>query len=301
MNQRMILALMAGVAVTGCTREIAIRPVGASPLAAMAAPSERVLEGRTQLALGNAGLAIESFRRALTADPKSVDALAGLAAAYERLGRFDVASQQLERALALAPDDRELLERLAANRQAEGKVDVANAIRRELAMREARADEAMPSAADVAGALALDDRLSLPIEAPRKVAAKVDPPTPDSPRLVRLSLGEIALVTKPGPIWEQAVAAVQQREIRSLRIEMLNAARVAHLAARHRDAAKERGWSNVAIGDAPEVRATSIVIYPPSARFAAARLAAQLGVGAQLDPSATHIKVLLGRDAVQHG
>ena len=61
------------------------------------------------------------------------------------------------------------------------------------------------------------------------------------------------------------------------------------------------GWSNVSVGDAPEVRATSIVIYPPSARFAAARLAAQMGIEARLDPGATHIKVLLGRDAVGHG
>lgn len=301
MSRHAILLLLAGTTVAGCSPKLAIRPVGGSALAEVAAPSERVIQGRTQLAMGNAGLAIESFRRALTDDPANIDAYAGLAMAYEKLGRFDVAAQQLERALALAPNDDELLARLAANREAEGRPDLATAIRKELAQRRANERAGMPTTAEMAVAVALDERLSLPEQAAVEPSPPIDPPSADKPRLVRLSLGEIALVTKPGPIWERAVAAADARQVRSHRIEMLNAARVHRLAARHRDAAARLGWSNVSVGDAPEVRATSIVIYPPSARFAAARLAAQMRIEARLDPGATHIKVLLGRDAVGHG
>lgn len=301
MTRKAILLLLVGAAVAGCTPKLAIRPVGGSALAAVAAPSERMAEGRAQLAMGNVGLAIESFRRALTDDPNIIDAYAGLAMAYEKIGRFDVAAQQLERALALAPNDNELLARLAANREAEGRPDLARAIRQELVQRAAKDRAGMPTTAEMAVAVALDERLSLPhptVALPPP--SKPEPPSVDKPKLVRLSLGEIALVTRPGPIWEQAVAAAEPRSVRSHRIEILNAARVHRLAARHRDAANKLGWSNVTVGDAPEVRATSVVIYPPSARFAAARLAAQMGIETRLDPAATHIKVLLGRDAADH-
>lgn len=300
MTHKAVLLLLAGAAVAGCTPKLAIRPVGGSTLAAVAAPSERVIEGRTQLAMGNAGLAIESFRRALTDDPGNIDAFAGLAMAYEKLGRFDVAAQQIERALALAPNDTGLLARLAANREAEGRPDLATAIRKELAQRAATERAGMPTTAEIAVAVALDERLSLPRPDAAVPPPQAEPPSVEKPKLVRLSLGEIALVTRPGPIWEQAVAAAEARSVRSHRIEMLNAARVHRLAARHREAAGKLGWSNVTVGDAPEVRSTSVVIYPPSARFAAARLAAQMGIEARLDPAATHIKVLLGRDAADH-
>jgi hypothetical protein len=297
---RWTLALVAGVALTGCASDVDIRPVGVSALAPQAAPSQRVAEGRSQLALGNTGLAIESFRRALRDDPSNLDAMAGLAISYERMGRFDIASQQLERALALAPGDEELLGRLAANREAEGRGDLALAIRREMAMRRPTANSGVPTTARVAQAVSLDDRLSSPVlsQAP---STKIAAPSMDAPKLVRLSLGEIALVTKPGPIWEQALAARAAAPLRAHRIELLNAARAERLAARTRIAVQAKGWSNVAIGDAQQVREDSVVLYPPSARFAAARIAAQFGIRAELDPTATHIRVLLGRDRAERG
>lgn len=60
-------------------------------------------EGRALLMAGNAAQAISAFRLALTADQGSVPALNGLAIAYDRLGRRDLARRHFEMALALAP------------------------------------------------------------------------------------------------------------------------------------------------------------------------------------------------------
>ncbi|WP_164155966.1 tetratricopeptide repeat protein, partial [Sandarakinorhabdus rubra] len=61
-------------------------------------------EGRALLAAGNAAQAISAFRLALSADQGSVPALNGLAIAYDRLGRVDLARQHFEMALAVQPD-----------------------------------------------------------------------------------------------------------------------------------------------------------------------------------------------------
>lgn len=61
-------------------------------------------EGRSLLAAGNAAQAISAFRLALGQNDQSVAALNGIAIAYDRLGRFDLARQHFEQALALEPD-----------------------------------------------------------------------------------------------------------------------------------------------------------------------------------------------------
>lgn len=61
-------------------------------------------EGRSLLAAGNAAQAISVFRIALGQNARSVAALNGIAIAYDRLGRIDLARQHFEMALALEPD-----------------------------------------------------------------------------------------------------------------------------------------------------------------------------------------------------
>ena len=61
-------------------------------------------EGRSLLAAGNAAQAISAFRMALGQDDHSVAALNGIAIAYDRMGRIDLARQHFEQALALEPD-----------------------------------------------------------------------------------------------------------------------------------------------------------------------------------------------------
>jgi tetratricopeptide (TPR) repeat protein len=58
-------------------------------------------DGKLHLAAGRYGLAIDRFGQALARDRGSVDALNGLAIAYARLGRLDVARAYFERALQL--------------------------------------------------------------------------------------------------------------------------------------------------------------------------------------------------------
>src|SRR5688572_2083588 len=86
---------------TGCggeRPELQIRPT-AAPLSATAKPLPfRIAEGNAHLALGNVGLAIESFRKALREQPDSAEAMVGLALGYDRMSRFDLSRRYYESA-----------------------------------------------------------------------------------------------------------------------------------------------------------------------------------------------------------
>ena len=57
--------------------------------------TEQALEqGREHFAVGNYGIALDSFNAAITFDPQSIKALNGLAASYDKLGRFDLAPRK---------------------------------------------------------------------------------------------------------------------------------------------------------------------------------------------------------------
>jgi len=60
-------------------------------------------QGREQFAYGNYGIAVDSFNAAVTIDPTSIRGLNGLAASYDKLGRFDLAERYYSNALALDP------------------------------------------------------------------------------------------------------------------------------------------------------------------------------------------------------
>src|SRR4029079_16673425 len=57
--------------------------------------------GKRAFINGNLGLAITHYQTALDRAPDSIEALNGLAASYDRLGRFDVAQRYYDRALVL--------------------------------------------------------------------------------------------------------------------------------------------------------------------------------------------------------
>jgi tetratricopeptide (TPR) repeat protein len=150
--------------------------------------------------------------------------------------------------------------------------------------------------------------VSLP--APNLAAeARVDVRTVAEPRLERLSLGEVALLTANEPRWRPQVVArtarsttvrwVPLRTASSTRpnIRLLNAARSQGLAARTRNVLLGRGWRLIDIGDATEVRATSLVIYPASRQTLGRSLAAQFGFRSAITGKNDQLVVLLGRDA----
>ena len=130
------------------------------------------------------------------------------------------------------------------------------------------------------------------------------------PRLERLSLGEVALVTTSAPLWR---AQLVERSTRSATIRftplskpgsrmgsvvLLNAARSAGLAARTRTYLAQRGWSRITVGNAPRTLTASTILYPASRRATAVRLANQFGFALRHVPSADGTLVIfLGRDA----
>jgi hypothetical protein len=132
------------------------------------------------------------------------------------------------------------------------------------------------------------------------------------PRLERLSLGEIGLITAPGPVWRTTTLArsdistklrfVPLREASAypVKVRLLNAARIDRLAARTRSWLTARGWRGLAIGDARAIRARSMIYYPASQRALAQRLSAQFGFALAPRTSGAQITVLLGTDAARH-
>lgn len=258
---RLFLLAVAALAVSACASapQTEVR-LSAPRIPPNATAEELVKLGQGQLALGNVALAIESFRKAARNDPSDAGALTGIAVAYERMGRLDLARRYYETALAAAPKDPSLLSRVAA-------VDAAS------------------------------ETVAPRVATPQPVTAAR--PT-GRPRLVRLSLGEVALVTAPGPLFEApkppllALAPATLR--REPRIALLNAARVARLAARARAYLGKQGWSGISIGDADAVRETSVIFYPAGQLGEAERLSRKFGIVRLLDPAATQITVLLGRD-----
>lgn len=133
------------------------------------------------------------------------------------------------------------------------------------------------------------------------------------PHLERLSLGEIALITTPRPIWRATTVAQTDRSatvrfvpLRSastlpVKVRLLNAARVQRLAANTRNWLAARGWRGVAIGNAYASRKRSVILYSGNTRSLAQRLSRQFGF-----PMAPHksperqVMVLLGVDAARH-
>jgi hypothetical protein len=334
-----------------------------SPLAAGEhAVSFRVAEARAQYALGNVALALEGYRKALRDDPQSVDALGGLAACYDQMGRFDLSRRYHESALALAPQNTQLYADLAASLTLQGQTEEAASVRAEMAQRFAVAAKpagatstATPSESitQVAASAPVATQPERPIQpllaaitpvpaatptpavsqappvpsppvAARSVTIALPPPRPirqaaiapvrSAPHLERLSLGEVALVTSSAPLWRAQLVErssrsatigfrpLAQTTVRVANVILLNAARSQGLAARTKTYLSERGWSRIAIGDAPRVLGASTIIYPASRRATAVRLANQFGFALRHKPSDSGaLTIMLGRDAARNG
>jgi hypothetical protein len=141
--------------------------------------------------------------------------------------------------------------------------------------------------------------------------AKVRGMAKTGPRIERLSLREVELITVPGPQWRALTVGRTQRSatvrfiplrqaaMRPAGVRVLNAARVDRLAARTRMYLAGRGWRAISIGDAPAVRMRSVILYPADRRRMAERLSAQFGFAIAQRPGARQVTILLGRDAAR--
>ena len=102
----LVLALAIAIPAAARGDEMKLRTTGlpASAIAAGQNSAGALDEGRLALTGNNPAQAISAFHIALAQAPQSVAALNGLAVAYDRLGRSDLARQHFEMALALEPD-----------------------------------------------------------------------------------------------------------------------------------------------------------------------------------------------------
>lgn len=334
-NGGTLLIAAATLIAGGCTEQgkLQVRSIG-SPLAAgVKAVSFRVAEARGQFVLGNVALALESFRKAAREDPANIDALAGIAACYDRMGRFDLSRRNYETALALAPGDPQLLGAFAASLDLQRLGPEAAKVRQEMSARLAADTPAtsgtipdagapatvllpiLPTTVADAVAAALGASrwpLNAPHPAPRPAAtrqAMAEPPYKAGPRLERLSLGEVALITGAGPQWrvQQAevklrkpvtgAAAVRQAAAARSGIRLFNAARVEKLASRARTYLTGRGWTVASVGDVVLPRSRSLILYPEDKKATAARLSSQFGFAMEQRSDVRQVTVLLGSDA----
>ena len=357
--------LLVSAAVLGCTAclggggKLEIRTVDRGLKAGHEPVPFRIAEARSHLALGNVGLALEGFRKAAREDPANIEAFAGMADCYVRMGRFDLSRRYYEQALALAPRDPGLLAAFAASLDQQGRPREAAAVRQELAaLARPQVDVAVaasvvapaapepittlaetpqPAAPPLAAPAPVGQSVTIALPPPRAVDAPkpgvaapqamavapvgrsvtiaLPPPRPApeakpqaalaanapaqrQPRLVRLSLTEVALFTADGPRWKKPEPqAVRMAAVKPAELRILNAARVERLAARTRAYLGGFGWRQVQIGDAAQARSRSLIVYPAGSRAAAAKLSARFGFAMTPRKDVRQLTILLGRDA----
>ena len=302
------LTCLAALLVTSCaTSDIEVRSIKQPLAQGLQSANYRVAEGMSQLALGNVGLAIEAFRKALREQPDSVPAMIGMATCYDRMGRPDLSRRNFEMALAVDPANTEIYSLFAQSLEGQGQRDEAARVKTELAARVV-APEAPREAPGSVPVLPPPPAQSVTVALapPRSAPVAVERPLATL-RLERLSLREVALVTAPEPsyvgrtIVRTATSTTIQFD-RKLQpaVTLLNAARVQGLAARTRAFLAMRGFAGARIGDAPAVRRQSAILYSANDERRAQRLAAQFGFALERrQGAAAGLTILLGRDAAR--
>ncbi|WP_265528370.1 tetratricopeptide repeat protein [Sphingomicrobium marinum] len=167
MKKILLTATGLGAALASCaspTLEIreAKRPITEGELPTDA----RLAEGHAMMRLGNVGLAIESYRRALRRAPQDASAHAALANAYESMGRYDLSQRYYEKALAYAPHRPELYEALAASLARQGRPLEAAKVKAEAMARRGALEAQVAANGELAEVVAAEAMPAMPTPAP---------------------------------------------------------------------------------------------------------------------------------------
>lgn len=297
------------------SQSVDVRPIKSALSQGQVGAKVRVAEGMSQFTLGNVGLAQESFRKALREDPGNVDAMLGLAAVYDRMGRPDLSRKHYELALAAQPKDPQIYAQFAQSLQQQGEASEAARVTAEIAAISVAPETpvVVPRSVAVLPPPPMPSATTPPVvarEASAAVPVRSNPqPAKSGPQLVRLSLAEVELVTRPSKQWE-AKLVTRSASSTTYRFEakpatpvvLLNAARSQGLAARTRAFLAVRGIRGATIGNAPTVRTRSAILYGEADRGHAERIAAQFGFRLErLSANRRGLTVLLGRDAARDG
>lgn len=301
MSRRLVFVALVLGATACASPRLDIREVGAVHVPQKGeTASGRVALGLSQLARGNVGLAVESFRRALREEPSSHQAMLGLAECYLVLGKPSLARRSLEHALALRPDIPELYRALAAAAEGEGRPQEAAELRREAQLR-SLAPASPPAASSLTPVALVPAPLRPPAPAPAMpprsitVDLTLDVLRDEGPRLVRLSMGEVALVTGDKSPFDVVDRRPDSTVHAPLRI--LNAARVQGIAAGTRRLLAAKGIRQAEIGDWVERKERSELRFGAADRARARAVAASLPFEVMLVERAGPIVLLVGRNA----
>ena len=159
----------AGCTTTTQTADIKVRAIP-DAAAKLRSGSGVLAEATGQLVLGNVGLALEGFRKALREQPNSAEAYAGIAKCYEAMGRYDLAQSNYEAALALAPDSPKLLTAVAVTLDQQGEKNAAQMARQEAA---AVQPELPQPRLDTTAAVAMGSSITVQLPPAQPVASHV--------------------------------------------------------------------------------------------------------------------------------
>lgn len=115
----------AEVEYTGSTNSNSTRLMQTPPDVKYYASDEALNLAREHFARGDYGTAEEYFRLAVEKAPKDVAAWIGLAACYDRIGRFDLADRSYRSAIALSGETVEILNNLGYSYMLRGNLQMA--------------------------------------------------------------------------------------------------------------------------------------------------------------------------------
>src|SRR6185295_5384302 len=121
----------------------------------------------------------EGFRKAAREQPDSAEALAGMGACYDAMGRYDLAQAKYEAALALAPRNPTLLGALAVSLDRQGNRDAAADVRNEiaqLAAASAALDQAVAEVEPAPAPLAPAQTVTVSLPPAQSVTVALPPP-----------------------------------------------------------------------------------------------------------------------------
>jgi hypothetical protein len=315
---RLLLTTATLVLCSCSTSKLEVRPLTVG----FATGGTEIEEAKRHFLLGNVAMASEIYRAVLRHRPKDTAALNGLAACYDRMGRFELSRRYYEEALAVDPSSPTTRHNFALSLKMQGL--------------ESDIPFILPSEQPPAAVAEAAAETPQPLELPSYVAEQVSHTMPGReqgrPVLERLSLAEVELkTTNPEPArnlktaaqdavvgvqmgrviqrtatevvvrFDEPVSATSARQAARLEdLKVMNAVGRRGQAARLRQFLATKGWKGVGIGDAAEIRSASIIIYPVGAQLRAQELAQQLPFPVRTAPSAkaNRLILMIGKNAV---
>jgi len=258
--------------------------------------------GVAHFAQARYGLALDAFQKELARHPHSVKVLNGIAACYDRLGRFDVAMQYYHQALDIAPRSAQTLNNIGYSLLLQG--DRAKAARYFDQALQVQPDNTHAQANQVLLKEQLAQPESSPWAAPAPMAVRpVESPAPKGP-----PMQEKAEAAAPAPMMPTVASVPAQAENGPpMTLEISNGNGRTGMAALVRGVMRGKFGERVPhITNADRFTyAKTLIIHRPEARALAQRLAERLQVDAEFNevaegPGRTDVKVILGRDVLPH-